>query len=125
MKEFFAKKSTGAYASIAAALLGIIAVCLFAFSRENNNAAIVVCLAVGIVCSALIVVKHLPLTEYIPLILNAAALGMIFNVLLNHLADIFAKNNVVGLSIGFILSIVFCALAAAASVVAAIGKHDK
>ena len=50
---------------------------------------------------------------------------MIFNVLLNHLADIFAKNNVVGLSIGFILSIVFCALAAAASVVAAIGKHDK
>lgn len=79
----------------------------------------------GILCSAIVAVKHFPLTEYIPLICNAAALAMVFNVLLHNLADIFAKNNVIGLSTGFILSMVFCALAAIASIVAVAAKHER
>ena len=50
---------------------------------------------------------------------------MVFNVLLHNLADIFAKNNVIGLSTGFILSMVFCALAAIASIVAVAAKHER
>ena len=125
MKTFFAKKSVGFYATAAAAVLGIIAVILFATSRENNSTAIVGLLAAGLVCSALIAVKHVKLTEYIPLVLNAVALGMIFKVLLDNLADIFAKNNVLGLSSGFIASMIFCLLAAVGSIVAVICKHEK
>lgn len=123
--KFLAKKSTGFYASVLAAIFGIIAVCMFAPARENNNTAIVVVLIVAIICSALIAVKHFALTEYIPLVLNAVALAFIFNVLLHNLADIFAKNNVIGLSTGFITAIIFCALATIASIVAVIGKHEK
>ena len=125
MKEFFAKKSAGFYASVVAVVLGIVAVCAFAPARENQDSTIVVLMILGILCSAIVAVKHFPLTEYIPLICNAAALAMVFNVLLHNLADIFAKNNVIGLSTGFILSMVFCALAAIASIVAVAAKHER
>lgn len=126
MKEFFAKKSIGFYLTMAAAVCGIIAVSLFAASRENKDgAAIIALLAIAIVCSAAIAVRHFTLTEYVPLVLNAAATGLIFVVLLNNIADIFAKNNVIGLSAGFIVSIVFCFLATIASCAAVICKHEK
>lgn len=125
MNTFFARKSVGFYATAVAVVLGIVALCLFATSRENNSSAIVGLLVAGVICSTLVGVKHFKLTEYIPLILNSIALAMIFRVLLDNLADIFAKNNVLGLSSGFIASMVFCLLATAGSVVAVICNHEK
>lgn len=125
MKAFFAKRSVGFYASVIAAVFGIIAVSAFAPARENQNSVIVTLMILGVICSAIVAVKHFPLTEYVPFAFNAAVLAMIFNVLLHNLADIFAKNNVIGLSTGFVLSMVFCTLAAIASVVAVAAKHER
>lgn len=125
MKTFIAKKSVGFYATVLAAVFGIISVCLYSSSGESNSTAIVALLVTGLICSAFIAVKHFKLTEYIPLILNAVALALILKVLLDTLADIFAKNNVTGLSSAFIASMVFCGLAAVGSAVAVICKHER
>ena len=125
IKDFIGKKSVGFYMTVAAAVLSLSACILFGVSRENKQVAIVVLLALAIVACGMVAVKPFFLTEFLPLVFTAVSTGMILVVLLNNLADIFAKNNVVGLSGTFIASLVFAALAMIVSALAAIFKQEK
>lgn len=125
-KEFFAKKSAGFYATVLAVILGIVAVSVFSASRESDGeTAIIWLLVAAIVCSAFVAVIHIPLTEYVPLALYAIAAALVLILFLNNMADIFAKNNVLGLSTEFVVSMVFCVLAMVSSCVSVICGHEK
>lgn len=119
------KKSAGYIFLICSIAFNLAAAILFGISRENKSAAIVVLLALAAAVGILSLIKYLPLSEYVVVALAAVAGGMLVVVFLGNMADIFAKNNVVGLSGKFITSLVFVVLSMISSCGAAITKVQK
>ncbi len=125
VKEFFAKKGVGFYLTVATAVLSLLGCILFGVSRENKFVAPVVLLILALVACCVVAVKPFFLTEYLPLVFTAIPAGMIIVILLNNVADIFAKNNMLGLSGTFVTSVVFVVLAMIVSALATVFKQEK
>lgn len=119
------KKSTGYIFLICSIVFNVAAAILFGISRENKSTAIVVLLVLAAVIGIASLIKHLPLTEYLSLALVAVAGGLLVVVFLGNMADIFAKNNVIGLSGAFIASLVTVVLSMITSCGAVIAKMEK
>lgn len=125
MKNFLDKKSFGFYLTVATVVLGLLACILYGVSRENKEISVILLLVFAMAFGVLVLVKPFTFTEYLPFVLSAASTGIMFKILLDNLADIFAKNNVIGLSGTFVASLVFVVLAMIVSACSVVFKQEK
>ncbi len=125
MKKFISNKGIGFYLLLVASILSFISAILFSTCREGKETWVIVLSVIAGIIALLVSFKRFKFTEYIPLILESVSLGLILFTFLNLLADIFAKNNVIGISGGFITSFVFGAISTVLFAVSSCVKIEK
>lgn len=125
MKKFISNKGIGFYLLLVASILSFISAILFSTCREGKETWVIVLSVIAGIIALLVSFKRFKFTEYIPLILQSVSLGLILFTFLNLLADIFAKNNVIGISGGFITSFVFGAISTVLFAVSSCVKIEK
>ena len=125
MKKFISNKGIGFYLLLVASILSFISAILFSTCREGKETLVIVLSVIAGIIALLVSFKRFKFTEYIPLILQSVSLGLILFTFLNLLADIFAKNNVIGISGGFITSFVFGAISTVLFAVSSCVKIEK
>ena len=125
MKKFISNKGIGFYLLLVASILSFISAILFSTCREGKETWVIVLSVIAGIIALLVSFERFKFTEYIPLILQSVSLGLILFTFLNLLADIFAKNNVIGISGGFITSFVFGAISTVLFAVSSCVKIEK
>ncbi len=118
-------RGLGFYFTEFATLASLLSAILYGICRENRYPVILVMLILATVAGAVVSVKPFRLTEFFPFTFNAIAVGFLLLVLLNNLADIMAKNNVLGLSAPFVVAFVLSILALLCSAVAVVLPQKK
>ncbi len=125
VKGFISKKGLGFYFEIAALVLSLIGCILYGVSRENDSAAVIVLLIIGMVVSLVVAIKPIKYVEYVPFILITAATAVTVEILLENVAQIMFKNNMLGISATFIPALVFIVLGMICSALAVGFRQEK
>lgn len=125
MKNFLAKKGIGFYFTAAAVVLGLIGVILYGVSRENVSVAVTVLLVLAVATGAVVAVKPFKFTEFVPLAFGIVSFGMLLVILLDNIAEIAFKNNMLGLSGEFVAGLIFIVLALIGFVGGLVAKQEK
>lgn len=125
IKEFFSKKSLGTYFLLAGAIISVIYAIVYGVSRENAGSWMLLFPILAAVLAIALSFFRIRYLEYIPFVLSIVSLSLAVFVLLDNLADIFAKNNVLGLSGAFIFALVLAIIGTLCFALSTIFKLDK